>query len=279
MRARATTLVWLAMVPLACGAAQLRYRLAAGEETRYHETVTAKGNLTVSSMLGEQVLPVEVKAVEERALKTVELLDNGTAWVESHSLSGTATVTVMGESSQEELPGLNLRMRMDPLGNILESKQLESTQRGSVGLDLHLESLLQAARLTAFPQEEVEVGARWDKVIELPTADGRTITARASSRLVGMRQVDGVAMAEIESTYEVPIPKTDGKVKLGGMELPVQVEGSTTGKTLTLWDIARGRSHSMKGDGTVDLKLLLVGLSTEPSVGKFALDLEVRLQP
>ncbi len=265
------------LAPLVAQAVQLRYQLKVGDELRYQETLNAKGLLEIATALGQQSMAITVKAEEERSLKTVAAAGQDTWWLESRSLAGKATMTVEGQPQQQAVPGQNLRLRVNPLGDVLETQQLDSTERGGMDLDLRLDTLLSAARLASFPAGDLEVGATWDKEIPLRSANGQRQVSRASNKLLRLRTVDGREMAEIETRYDVPIPPTEGSVKFAGMALPVRIEGRSTGTSVTLWDLARGRSHLTTGTGQVALKLLLVGLSPEPADAKFDVDLKIAL--
>ncbi len=269
----------LLCVPLAVGAVQLRYGWQTGQELRYRETVSAKGAMTVESALGEQNLPLELRAVEERSLKTVAPADRESWWLDSRSLSGQATTTVQGESSTEQTPGENLRLRVKNTGEVLEVKRLAPRQAGEMALDLRLDDVLAATRLAAFPEQDVQPGATWEREVPIVARDGRRLTARASSTLMRFRQAEGRNLAEIQTRYEVPIPPSEGKLRLGGLELPIRVEGRSAGTTTTAWDVAEGRSQSSYGTGKVDLKLTLTGLAAEPAQTRLDIQTRTNLLP
>lgn len=273
---------WLLLVlalPLAAGAVTLRYRLEAGQNLKYRETAKATGALKLTTALGEQTIALKMNTEEERSLKTVERGAGESWWLESRSLSAKGSMEMDGQTSSVDVPGYNFRIRMTPSGDVLEMKELATTHRGPEGLDLRLDALLAAARLTSFPTGDLQPGATWDKEIPVRSSDGQKRSAKVSNKLVRVRQVDGRSMAEIESRYEVPIPPTDGTVNMMGMALPVRVEGSSTGTTTALWDIQAGRSQSSTGKGKLHLKLLFVGLTDQPAIGDFDLDLGIALQP
>jgi len=265
--------------PLAVGAVQLRYGFQAGQDLRYRETVSAKGAMVVEAALGEQNLPLELRAVEDRSLKTVAQADRDSWWIESRSLSGQATTTVQGESSTEQVPGENLRLRLKNTGEVLDVKRLAPRQAGEMSLDLRLDDVLAATRLAAFPEQDVQPGATWEREVPVVGKDGRRLTARASSTLLRFRQAEGRNLAEIQTRYDVPIPPSEGKLRMGGLELPIRVEGRSTGTTTTAWDVDQGRSHSSYGTGKVDLKLTLTGLAAEPAQTRLDIQTRTNLLP
>ena len=264
----------LLALPLAAGAVQLRYGFQVGQDLRYREVVSAKGAMTLDGDMGQQSIAIEARVTEDRSLKTVSQADAGSWWIESRSLSGQATTTVQGETMTDNVPGENLRLRMTRTGEVLEVKQLAQRQTGDLSLDLHLEDVLAAIRLSAFPEQDVQAGATWSREVPLATKDGRRLTARSSSTLTRFREAEGRQLAEIQTRYEVPVPPSTGKLKMGEVELPIRIEGLCTGTTTAAWDIARGCSRSTYGTGKVELKLTFPGLAGQPAVTR--LDLQTR---
>ncbi|MCC7494013.1 MAG: hypothetical protein IT204_16770 [Fimbriimonadaceae bacterium] len=269
-------LAWtiLLALPLAAGAVQLRYGLQVGQELRYRETLDAKGSLVIDSALGEQAIPLSLKASEERTLKTISQAGEA-FWLESRSLGGKASYTYEGQTQQQDIPEVNYQVRMTTLGDVLETRQLAG-EKGAE-LDLRLDSLLQAARLAAFPPGDVQVGGTWDKEIPIRTSDGKRVTGRVSNTLLRLRTVDGRPMADIQSRYEVPIPNTEGTMAMAGITLPIRLAGKSSGTTTTVWDLQQGRAHYTTGSGAVDLQLWLLGLTTDPAKAKFDLTMGIAL--
>ena len=267
-RSVTTAAAWAAvlLVPVAAWAVELRYTFRVGEELQYTETMTASGDLAMDSVVGQQTIPLEVEATEQRTMKTTQAVGEGVFWVESLSKSASGTVTMAGQKMQQDVAGADLKMRLNTRGDVLEVKRLGNAAPKDGELDLKLDSLLSAARLASFPAGDVEVGATWDKEIPLRSAGGTRLTAKASSKLLRLTTVDGRAMAEIETRYDIPIPQTEGTFSMGGTSLPVQVSGRSTGKSTALWDIAAGRTQSNEGTGKLELKLTLAG---SPANAKF----------
>lgn len=274
---RRWSLVWAVALPLAALAVPLRYQLTVGQDLRYRETMTAKGALVVKSALGDQAIPVEVRGEEDRSMKCVEAVADGSFWLESRSLAAKATIIMEGGTQEQQVPGTNLRLRVKPSGEVLETKQLATTQRGESQLDLHLDSLVDAARLAQFPEGDLQVGATWDKEIPVRDPSGKKQTAKASSKLKSVKTEGGRSLAEIETRYEVPIPETQGTLQMGGLAIPVQVKGKSSGVSTTWWDVAGGRVRTTTGTGKVALELLLVGLATEPATSSF--DVTFKIEP
>ena len=158
-RAGQGLLVAAALLPMAAWAVTLQYGLRVGDDLRYHEGIAAKGTLQVTTPLGAQTIPVEIHADEQRSLKTISAAAGGTFWLESRSLSAKSTITTPDGQEQQELPGDNFQVRLNRQGEVQEVKELPATQRGDIGLDLKLDSLLNACRLAAFPAGDVQVGA------------------------------------------------------------------------------------------------------------------------
>lgn len=265
----------VALLPLAAWAVGLRYTFKVGEELRYTETMTATGNLTMDTVLGPQVIPLEVEGSEERTMKATATAGEDAWTIESRSKSATGTVTMAGQKMQQDVAGVDLRMRINTRGDVLEVKTIDGA-KGDGQLDLKLDSLLSAARLVSFPPGDVEVGATWNKEIPLRTANGARLTAKANSKLLRLKTVDGRAMAEIETRYDIPIPQTEGSFSMGGTSLAVQVSGRSTGTSTALWDIAAGRTQRNDGTGKLELKLALEG---SPATAKFDVDYGIVLQP
>ncbi|MBI2298574.1 MAG: hypothetical protein HYU66_06410 [Armatimonadetes bacterium] len=267
MRRAVTMLLLLAAVPLGAGAVVLRYRYRVGDEQKFREDLTASGGLAIASELGDQTIPVALTAVETRSLKVLSQAAPDEFWLESRSLSGEASISVQGDTQRQQTPGTNLKLRANSRGEILEMKEGAETQRGDMGLDLKLDSILKLSRLTGFPADDLAVGATWSREIPVQGKDGKTYTARVTSKLDSS---DGVT-AVVSSRYQVPIPPTEGTLNMMGMEIPVKVEGWSTGDVTERWDLGRGRSLGSKGKGKVEVKLYLMG-STEPAQGKFDIE-------
>jgi len=265
----------LAMLPLAALAVTLRYSFQIGQELNYQETMSASGNLTMDTVLGPQVIPLQIEATESRTMKATAAAGDDGWWVESRSKSASGTVTMAGQKMDQEVAGVDLRMRISTRGDVLEVKQIGAAKGGDGELDLKLDSLLSAARLVSFPPGDVEVGATWSKEIPLRTANGARLTAKANSKLLSLKTVDGRGMAEIETKYDIPIPQTEGSFSLGGQALAVQVSGRSTGTSTALWDVAAGRTERNDGTGKLELKLTLEGT---PASAKFDVDYGIKLQ-
>lgn len=261
-------LVALLLLPVSAGAVVLRYRLRVGEEQRQKETLSAKGVLAMETAMGQQNLPIEVTGEELRSLKVVEAAGREEFVLESRSLRSSASYTMMGESQGQEVPGQNFRMRVNTLGDVRSIEQLEVSRRGPIGLDLQLDSLLQAARLVGFPATDLEVGATWAKEIPVRSAAGQATTAQVQSRLERVIDRPDGPQAVISSRYRVPIPPTEGQLEMMGMQIPIRIEGTCTGESTTTWDVNRGRSLGATGKGQYELKLYLLGLTTDPAVAR-----------
>ncbi len=274
MKARSGwALAAVALLPLAAWR-RLRYSFRIGEELRYTETMSAAGDLTMDTVLGPQVIPLQIEATEQRTMKATAAAGDDAWWVESRSQEASGTVTMAGQKMAQEVAGVDLRMRINTRGDVLEVKQIGGAT-GEGQLDLKLDSLLSAARLVSFPPGDVEVGATWHKEIPLRTANGARLTAKAASKLLRLKTVDGRAMAEVETRYDIPIPQTEGSFSMGGTSLAVQVSGRSTGTSTALWDIAAGRTESNDGTGKLDLKLTLEGT---PATAKFDVDYGITLK-
>lgn len=273
MRRYGLGLALVLLLPVAAQAVRLVYRLRVGSTWQYTEKMSASGALTMSSPLGDQAIPISMKVTEERSLKVTEDAGNGQYWLESRSLSTDATVTVQGQTQRQDVPGQNLKLKVTALGDVLETRQLATTQRGDVKLDLKLDSLLKASRMVGFPSEDLSVGARWEKEIPMRLQDGTTVTAKVSTQL---KALDG-GIATLATRYQVPIPASDGTMSMGGMEIPVKVEGHSTGQTTAHWDVANGCLKDSAGTGKIELKLYLMGLTTDPAIAKFDVDTNVTL--
>jgi hypothetical protein len=111
-------------------------------------------------------------------------------------------------------------------------------------------------QLTGFPAEDVAPGGTWDKEIPLKGKDGKVVKAKVHCKLISLNGDE----AKIAVTYETPIPVTEGRMRLAGMELPIRVEGKADGKSTTLWHMARGCLLRTEGTTNIEMKLDIGGL-------------------
>ncbi|MBI5833414.1 MAG: hypothetical protein HZB16_14040 [Armatimonadetes bacterium] len=263
-----TGLAGVLLTVAAAGATTLRYTLKAGDEWKYRNVIAAEGTLTIAGPLGAQPIPVKVNADETRTLKVSESAGEGWFWMESKQVKGTLAAVVGGEAmgqGAEAMPPLNYKMKMNAKGDVSELETIKPAEANAqASIDLNLGQITALAELTGFPEGDVAAGATWDKEIPIKTKDGKTLTAKVSNKLISVNDNE----AKIATTYDMPIPPTEGTLKMG-MDIPIRIEGHALGTSVVIWDIAKSCVLRSEGNSTMDVKLYLVGLSTEPAIGKF----------
>ena len=267
-RALCAGLATVLLAAAAVGAATLRYTFTAGSELKYRNIIVAEGTLTVAGPLGAQPIPVKVNADETRSLKCLEAAGEGWYWLESKQVKGTYAATVGGEAlgaGAESMPPLNYKMKMNAKGDVTELETIKPAEPNTqASIDLNLGQITALSELTGFPEGDVAAGATWDKEIPIKTKDGKTLTAKVNNKLISVNDTE----AKIATTYDMPIPPTEGTLKMG-MDIPIKIEGRAAGTSVVIWDLAKSCVKRSDGNATLDIKLYLAGLSAEPAVGKF----------
>jgi len=260
-------------VVTAAGAATLRYAHRVGDQWQYRNLIVAQGTLTIAGPLGATPIPVQINADETRTLKVTEPAADGWFWMESTQVKGTYAATVSGQSmgqGAESMPPLNYKMRVNAKGDVAELETIKPAEpNAQATIDLNLGQITALAELTGFPEGDVAPGATWDKEIPIKTKDGKTLIAKVQNKLVSINDTE----AKIATSYDMPIPPTEGTLKMG-MDIPIKIEGRAQGSSTVVWDTAKACVLRSEGTAVMDVKLFLVGLTTEPAIGKFALTIK-----
>lgn len=267
--------LWTVVLLTAASAVQLRYKLAVGQEHKYKDTITAEGTLTIDGPLGEQTLPITVTAETVRNLKVLEAAAGGKFVMESRTLSTKASARGGddGGLGDTTMPPVNYKMKMDALGNVTDMEMIKADAGAASSVDLNLNEFASLGQVAGFPEDHVAVGGIWDKEVKIKTKDGQTVTAKTHNKLLSVNGAD----AKIECTYDVPIPATDGKMKLAGLEIPVRIQGHAAGKSTTLHNLDKGCVTRIEGTTVVDVKLSLMGLAAAPATGRFNVTMKSNL--
>lgn len=280
-------LMALAMLTAAT-AVQLRYKLAVGQEHKYKDNITAAGTLTLQSALGDQALPITLSAETTRNLKVTGPADAGRFWLESRTLQTKANANaaaaggaagggeeggggLLGGLGDGAMPPVNYKMKMDELGNVTEMEMLKAEAAAAApAVDLDLNEFAVLGQVAGFPADDVPVGGTWDKELKLKGKDGTTVTAKTHNKLLSLNGAE----AKLDSTFDVPIPQTSGKMKLAGLDVPVTISGRATGRSLTLHNLDKGCVTRVEGTTNIELKLSLMGT---PATGRFVVTAKTNL--
>ncbi|HAZ64540.1 MAG TPA: hypothetical protein DCZ72_13150 [Armatimonadetes bacterium] len=261
----------LGLIALAAVAATaLRYNLEPEAEWKYKTTTQAEGVLTLAGPLGAQPIPVSIKSVDTRSLKVIDAAEeDGWFNLETRQIDGTYEGTISGQplgAGAQSLPPINYKLKMNELGDVKDLEMLPAEGEAAANnIDLQLNQLAALAQLTGFPEEDLEAGDSWTKEIELQGAEGEKLVATIENKLIGLSDTQ----ATIESTYDMPLPPTDGVLRMG-MDLPIRIEGKAAGTNLMVWNTTEQCLETVSSDSTIDIKLYITGMLAEPAVGKFA---------
>lgn len=252
----------------AAAAVPLRYQFRPGLALTYDETFSAQGTMSLQFGEEQQALPLQIETRDRRTLTAGQPERDGTVWVESRSDGANISFSVLGQQQQQRGPATRFRLRMNLLGDVLEVGRLDAPPVAGSMVDLALSTVGQLLGVVGFPEHDVQVGGTWDKELPVRGQDGRRLTARTSNRLEELAAGEAGPLARISTRFEVPIPRSEGTMELGGMQLPIAMQGTYVGDSTTWWDVGAGRTQSTATRGTMKFALELgagAGLPMDPA--------------
>lgn len=222
----------------------------AGQEVAF--TMTAKGEMTETE---------RIESVDKEGVATFVVTSKGRMKLETSGLPPEAEVP---PEEEEEIPPTTVRLKVNPLGKIVEAKMERLPEKVAAPSSPFKGSLpafqIQGAlwHSVLFPEKPVRVGDSWDMSGSMDfTVKDRTVKVdyKGSGRLLAFEKVDERECAVVETTSEIPdlsdliVGFFPEEARKSGVQIHVSTEGKMTGK---VWfDIANGLS--VRSSETTDM--------------------------
>jgi hypothetical protein len=299
---RAPMIVAAALLALAfagCGSGDdipLAYTYEEGDTHTFDVVLTMDGSVSGPGVSAEESQALQDLTVQVRESYEVVDVSDGVATVtyrvEPPTLKqGGDSVPVPGASTQE------ITLKIDEAGRVLEIEGMEGMlPPGLSGSSLPFDPSQFGPQTTVvYPENGVAgPGDTWtaESKTQVPGTGGQEITATSTGKLVGVNEVDGRTIAEIDFTVDVPIDLTIDLAALledlglgqlmsaadaNDLRFSMTMNGTESLAGTAKVDVDSGVPDSLESDLRVSLKMEVTeappGMLTDEEMGTVTMDI------